>query len=117
MMGGPYGGAPGLMGGNVELNHDGLPIRPGKDQCLLYLNNGTCPNGIDCIFDHPNKPKAAGDDNKKGEWQDWNKDGNSGGWQDWSKKDWSNDDSAKTDQGGAPAADVVPDTPGPDGAN
>lgn len=86
-MGGPYGGAP---AGGVELNGDGLPLRPGKDQCLLYLNNGSCPNGADCIFDHPaSAPKPA---EAKGEWTDWNKKdwGNEaagGGWTDWSKED------------------------------
>lgn len=36
-----------------QVNIDGLPLRPGKEQCLVYLNTGACNNGISCIFDHP----------------------------------------------------------------
>lgn len=58
---GPYSGGPPAEG-QPQVNSDGLPMRPGKDQCLLYLNNGACPNGVDCIFDHPRlHPKSGGD--------------------------------------------------------
>lgn len=36
-----------------ELNDKGLPKRPGKEACLLYLNTGMCANGLSCIFHHP----------------------------------------------------------------
>lgn len=41
-----------ISGPTPQLNDAGLPLRPGKEQCLLYLNTGNCPNGIQCIFDH-----------------------------------------------------------------
>lgn len=44
---------PGPYDPSVQVNEDGLPIRPGKEQCLVYLNTGQCNNGISCIFDHP----------------------------------------------------------------
>lgn len=51
---GPYdGGAP-------QVNESGLPIRPGKDQCLLFMNTGSCKNGLNCIFDHPNGVRVGG---------------------------------------------------------
>jgi len=58
--GGPLGGPPGgLLGGPpglgppAQVNELGLPIRPGREQCLVYLNTGICQNGLACIFDHP----------------------------------------------------------------
>jgi len=60
---GPYSGGPGGPGPlgmePAELNEDGLPIRPGKDECLLYKNTGSCKNGTDCIFHHPLKSEQG----------------------------------------------------------
>ncbi|CAK0903905.1 unnamed protein product, partial [Prorocentrum cordatum] len=56
----PPGGPPGQA---AQLNELGLPIRPGAEQCLLFLNTGSCTNGAACIFDHPRasgKGKGAG---------------------------------------------------------
>eukprot|EP00927_Polykrikos_kofoidii_P076573 TRINITY_DN73644_c0_g1_i1.p1 TRINITY_DN73644_c0_g1~~TRINITY_DN73644_c0_g1_i1.p1 ORF type:complete len:327 (-),score=40.76 TRINITY_DN73644_c0_g1_i1:51-896(-) len=51
---GPYSGAPPpITSQPLQLNEAGLPIRPGRERCLLYLNTGSCKNGVDCIFDHP----------------------------------------------------------------
>lgn len=50
---------------NPQVNIDGLPVRPGKEQCLVYLNTGACNNGISCIFDHPRtgRPSSKATDN------------------------------------------------------
>mmetsp|Transcript_78693 Transcript_78693/g.163657 ORF Transcript_78693/g.163657 Transcript_78693/m.163657 type:complete len:340 (+) Transcript_78693:243-1262(+) len=49
---GPYE-LPAGLGPPAETNEKGLPIRPGREQCLVYVNTGSCSNGIACIFDHP----------------------------------------------------------------
>lgn len=58
---GPYEPPPGL-GPPAEVNEMGLPMRPGREQCLVYLNTGICQNGLACIFDHPKgvKPPMLG---------------------------------------------------------
>jgi len=48
----PYGSA------DIETNEEGLPLRPGKEQCLVYLNTGVCQNGLACIFDHTKGAKG-----------------------------------------------------------
>lgn len=53
----PPGGRPGPYAepgaGQAQVNDDGLPVRPGKEDCLVYLNTGVCQNGLACIFNHP----------------------------------------------------------------
>jgi len=53
----PLAPKPGPYSEEVQLQEDGLPIRPGKAQCLVYTTTGTCNNGPMCIFDHP--PQAS----------------------------------------------------------
>jgi len=52
---GPYSPpGPGFgQGAAPEVNQDSLPIRQGKEDCLVYLNTGVCQNGLACIFNHP----------------------------------------------------------------
>ncbi|KAM2699531.1 hypothetical protein EV1_038395 [Malus domestica] len=37
----------------LELNFLGLPIRPGKADCLHYMQTGTCKYENNCLFNHP----------------------------------------------------------------
>jgi hypothetical protein len=54
-----------LLGGDaVELNQDGLPMRPDREACLYYLNTGTCRSGPQCIFHHPPREQREAELNK-----------------------------------------------------
>mmetsp|Transcript_39044 Transcript_39044/g.62566 ORF Transcript_39044/g.62566 Transcript_39044/m.62566 type:complete len:307 (-) Transcript_39044:59-979(-) len=37
----------------ASLNEKGYPLRPGREPCSYYMNNGTCGYGAKCCYDHP----------------------------------------------------------------
>jgi len=38
---------------DVEVNSDGLPLRPGIDPCKYFVEMGVCSYGMLCKYDHP----------------------------------------------------------------
>ncbi|RXH96128.1 hypothetical protein DVH24_008628 [Malus domestica] len=42
----------------LKLNFLGLPIRPGKKDCLHYMRTGTCKYENNCLFNHPDPTPA-----------------------------------------------------------